>query len=113
MYPSEIRAMDANNREKAYFEAVKDSKNGFQDSLSTRISAGVGLTQSEKDSLFTVVSKGCHEGTKLEIRRSINSVPNIRNYGIFSRVLFVDGGCMYCAGQSYPDETRTVRKCLL
>lgn len=112
VYPSDLRKIEnLEEREKAYRQAVADKC--FQDSLDTRISAKVGLSESESQSLLVVVGKGCRERTKLSLRRGIACVPDIRSYGIFSRVLFTDGEAHYCAGQSYPDEIRTVRECLL
>jgi hypothetical protein len=112
MRPSEIAAiMTEKDREVAYRKAVKDGN--FQDSLSTRISARVNLSLSEQESLLGIIGKYCMDKTKRGLARVASYVPDIRNYGIYRRVLFEDGQANYCAGQSYPDEIRIVRKLLV
>jgi len=113
MYPSELREItNYQERESRYRKAVEE-KEIRQDSLETRISAGVGLSEEEANSLHALVSNRCRENTKRELRYAISYIPNIRSFGIYIRVLFRNGQAEYCAGQSYPDEIRTVRECLL
>lgn len=108
-FPSE-----ANGNYSAYMQAVCDGV--FSDSLSNRISAGVKLTDSEIVSLLTVLTKRCRQITKDDIEVSLRSVPSLRNYGIYSRVLVSDRGshdsASYCAGQDYSEELRTIRRLL-
>lgn len=114
MLPSEIAQIEnVAEREHTYHaNASMNIRHGFQDSLSTRISARVGLSEKEAEELYNLLAKGCRQDTKIDIRNAISAIPYIRSYDIFARVLFVDGGVFYCAGQSYPDEIREVRKCL-
>jgi hypothetical protein len=86
-----------------------------QDSLYWRIKNDVDLTDSEKESLFNLVSSGCRSKNKERLNRRIFnlSVSLWKNYGIFERVMFENGRVWYCAGQSYPDEIRTLRELIL
>jgi hypothetical protein len=82
------------------------------DTLSKRISARKPLTEGEIDTLAKMIGHGCWEQTKRSIRIALAAVPHIRNYGIFDRV-HLKPTISYCAGQSYPDEIRTVKECLI
>ncbi len=82
-----------------------------QDTLSRRISAGKELTEAEQEKLLDIFGAYCQEKTKRMIARALRCVPDIPNYGIYDRVHLEPPS--YCAGQSYPDEIRTVRKCLI
>lgn len=84
----------------------------IQDTLSRRISAGRELTETEQEQLLEIIGSGCHAKTKRMIERALRCVPDIESYGIFDRV-HLDPPVGYCAGQSYPDEMRTLRKCLI
>jgi hypothetical protein len=85
----------------------------IQDTLSRRISEGKDLTEKEIQALLKIIGAYCQERTKGRIERALRYVPDIPNYGIYGRVHLEDGGADYCAGQSYPDEIRTLRKCLI
>lgn len=72
------------------------------------------LTEKERGELFDLISKRCNAETKSKIARKLTRPLSCWEYpGIFDRVHFNDYGIDYCAGQSYPDEIRTVRKCIL
>lgn len=83
----------------------------MQDTLSRRISNGQGLTKQEQEKLLEIFGNRCHARTKRMIIRMLRCVPDITNYGIFNRVHLNPPN--YCAGQSYPDEIKTVRECLI
>jgi hypothetical protein len=84
-----------------------------QDTLLGRIEEKRELTSREIDKCVKVLGSGCRWPTKRELRLVLGFVPDIRGHGIYGRVLFEDGRVDYCAGQSYPDEIRTVRNLLL
>ena len=84
-----------------------------QDTLSKRISAKKSLSESEIDSLVDILGKYCQARTKRILVHALSAVPDIKGYGIYERVQLTDGKAHYCAGQSYPDEIRTVRELLL
>lgn len=73
-----------------------------------------GLDDNEKQQLYDLVSKRCSARTKDRLYNKIFKVPLScwETFGIFSRVEFSKHGVSYCAGQSYPDEIRTVRQCI-
>ena len=82
-----------------------------QDTLARRISDGKPLSDAEKEQLFDIFAKGCQSNTRAAVGRALDYVPHIPSYGIYDRVHLDPIG--YCAGQSYPDEIRTVRNCLI
>ena len=84
----------------------------MQDSLRYRIDKGKGLTEEEIDSLVKVLCHGCHQKTKVKIRRVLSWVPDIKNYVIYERIL-MDPIPHYCAGQDYTVEIPRLRKLLL
>jgi len=75
----------------------------------------IPLTDAQKESFYNLISSGCRAKNKEKLYRVIfkDYMYFYRKYGIFDRVYFVGDICHYCAGQSYPDEIRTVRECLL
>ena len=79
-------------------------------SLSDVLSGTHQLTDEQKQSFVEVFGYRCHERTKRRLQSVINYPTGLSNYGIYSRVMFDSTGCSYCAGQSYLDEIRTVRK---
>lgn len=83
-----------------------------QDTLGQRISERQPLTFREQISLLALLGKGCRAETKRRLAIALTYVPDITNHGIYGRVI-LGPRVSYCAGQSYPDEIRTVRECLL
>lgn len=79
-------------------------------SLSDVISGKHQLTDEQKQSFVDVFGHRCHEQTKTRLWSVITYPSGLDNYGIYNRVMFDSTGCHYVAGQSYPDEIRTVRK---
>lgn len=78
-------------------------------------------TEAEAEALYWFAMKGTHKGS--ETQRLLWSIKypervnSLDSYGIYSRVMFCadETGAVavqYVAGQSYPDEVRTVRECL-
>ena len=98
---------------KKFLEANKRMQKNKKeyDTLSKRISAKKELTENEIEELMSVLTSGCRQKTKNIIRFALNCVPDIQNFGIFERV-HLKPYVSYCAGQSYPDEIRTVRELL-
>jgi hypothetical protein len=72
------------------------------------------LTLNEKLSFYDLVSSGCRQKNKDRLYNIIVKWFAIYDhYGIYERVYFQDEKCHYCAGQSYPDEIRNLRDCIL
>lgn len=85
----------------------------MQDTLSKRISNNIPLSENEKQSLLDLLGKGCQAKTKRMLEFSIGHIECKSNYGIYSRVHLENEEARYCAGQSYPDEIRTVRQLVI
>jgi hypothetical protein len=72
------------------------------------------LTDDDKQQIFELLSKGLRANNyNLLNDRIFNCLGMIPYHGILGRVIKEDCGWSYCAGQSYPDEIRTVRKIIL
>ena len=113
MHSSEIRAIaDENKRREAYLAEVASNKY-FQDSLALRISCGVSLSEEELGNVVALLSSRCRKQTVNRLYWALRACPTMQSYGIYGRVLLADSKASYCAGQSYPDEIRTVRECLI
>jgi hypothetical protein len=77
----------------------------------TFIDMKLDLSGADIEQIVAIVCKGCQVQTYSRIRSNITYSPShIPNYGILER-LTKDDKCewSYCAGQSYPDEIRTIR----
>ncbi len=74
------------------------------------INAGASLTDEQREAFVNLLGKGCQEKTKRNLDRALKYPASIENCGILRRRM-LDG--TYCAGQSYPDEIRTVRNHIL
>lgn len=112
LVPSQVAEYPMSQRRKAYDRMVDQ---GWQDSLDSRISARVPLTEKEIEAAMDVIAHRAWQKTKHRVRGALCNVPNIPSYGIYTRVLFHREGqlCSYCAGQDYTSEIKTVRDCLL
>ena len=72
------------------------------------------LTEQDIDQIIEIIGKRCRIRTVQRIRSVLTYHPSsIRSYGILERLMKEESGWSYCAGQSYPDEIRTVRECIL
>jgi hypothetical protein len=92
----------------------------MQDNLSNRIYAAkfqngpTQLTEVEQASLYRLISSRCRQNTKARIGRRVELPLSLwKDYGIYSRVTFVNGEVEYICGQSWTDEMRTLRECVL
>ena len=91
-----------------------------QDNLSNRIweaknaNAAQHLSDSEQVALFDLLAKGTRQKTRERLARRIELPLSMwKDYGIYSRVTFVTDGVDYICGQSWTDEMRTLRECVL
>ena len=65
------------------------------------------------DEIVILVTERCRVDTVRIIRRNLTDLAEcIPTFGILDRLYKDKHGWQYCAGQSYPDEMRTVRKIL-
>ena len=85
-----------------------------QPNLRDRIDQGPALSPRDLDQLTNLIGQGCHAKTRETIRRRLGTMLSlIPCYGILERVMDEPGGWTYCAGQSYPDEIREVKKIII
>lgn len=72
------------------------------------------LTEKDIDQIIEVIGSRCRVNTIIRLRNNLTfSRAMIPTYGILSRLTKERGEWGYCAGQSYPDEIRTVRNIIL
>ena len=72
------------------------------------------LTEEDINALIDIIGHRCRIPTIQRLRSILTyHSSSIQNFGILDRVIKEDGKWFYCAGQSYPDEIRTVRECIL
>lgn len=73
------------------------------------------LTDKDIDSIIETIGYRCWVNTLNRLRGNLTySASQIPSYGIMDRLYKTDkGDWHYCAGQSYPDEIRTVREIIL
>jgi hypothetical protein len=72
------------------------------------------MNEKDKAEIFKILSSRCRQKTKeLLAKRLDKHLDLIPEYGILNRLIKEEHGWSYCAGQSYPDEIRTVRKIIL
>lgn len=73
------------------------------------------LTDADISAILSIVGYRCREKTLRRLRSILTYARStIPTYGIFNRLTKEsDGSWSYCAGQSYTDEIRTLRECIL
>ena len=72
------------------------------------------LTEKDIDQLIDIVGSRCRAKTKDRLRSILKyGIHTIGHFGILDRLIKEGDGWSYCAGQSYPDEIRTVRGLIL
>jgi hypothetical protein len=72
------------------------------------------LTDKQKADILDMVGKHCRERTKERLARKLETPLFCwKRYGIYSRIVLNDDGAEYICGQSWNDEMRTLRECIL
>jgi hypothetical protein len=72
------------------------------------------LSDKQKSDILDMVGKGCRQNTKERLQRKIDTPLFCwKRYGIYSRLVLNDKGADYICGQSWVDEMRTLRDCIL
>lgn len=72
------------------------------------------LTEQDIDQIISVIGSRCRVKTINRLRSILTYGPSTIEYaGILNRLMKENGTWSYCAGQSYPDEIRTVREVIL
>lgn len=71
------------------------------------------LTEEQKADFVRMIGSGCRQATKEKLARRVELPLSLwGSFGIFSRVVFRNGTDYIC-GQSWTDEMRTLRECVL
>ena len=69
------------------------------------------LSEQDIDQIIEIVGYRCRVKTCNRLRSILTYSPSlIQTYGILERLTKENGGWSYCAGQSYPDEIKTLRE---
>ncbi len=69
------------------------------------------LTEQDVDQLVELLGYRCRSKTLVRLRSVLTYSPSkVENCGILNRLIKENGNWQYFAGQSYPDEIRTVRE---
>jgi hypothetical protein len=91
-----------------------------QDNLSNRIwdaknaEGSQYLSEEHQQAFYSLIAKGTRQKTRERLARRIELPLALwKDYGIYSRVTFVDNDVDYICGQSWNDEMRTLRECVL
>lgn len=72
------------------------------------------LSEDDVDQIVKIVGHGCREKTKMRLRSILTyGFSTIGDFGIYNRLHKEGDRWEYVAGQSYPDEIRTLRECIL
>lgn len=72
------------------------------------------LSEQDIDQIIEIVGYRCRVKTCNRLRSILTYSPSlIQTYGILERLTKKNGGWSYCAGQSYPDEIKTLREIIL
>jgi hypothetical protein len=72
------------------------------------------LTEQDVDEIVSIVGHRCRIKTVNRLRSILTySASTLAPYGIYSRLMKENGRWFYCAGQSYTDEIKTLRECIL
>lgn len=72
------------------------------------------ITNTDIEQILDIVAYRCRLKTYNRLRSILTyGKHTIPNFGILNRLTKEDGKWSYCAGQSYPDEIKTVRDIIL
>ena len=72
------------------------------------------LSEQDVDQIIEIIGHRCRVKTCNRLRSILTYSPSlVPTYGILERLTKENGGWSYCAGQSYPDEIRTLREIIL
>ena len=90
--------------------AIHDAQFGGQEVTAT-------LSEEQRDEILRIIGKGCRVKTVERLSRRLMLPLSLWNrYGIYSRLILKDERTSepyYICGQSWNDEMRTLRECIL
>lgn len=95
--------------------AIHDAK--FPNRSGQTETSSVTLTEQQQTAILNLIGKGCRADTKTRLaRRLALPLSLFPTYGIFSRLILWDerdNRPYYICGQSWADEMKTLRDCIL
>lgn len=72
------------------------------------------LTDKQKTDILAMVGKRCRKTTKDRLARRLELPLSLwERFGIYTRLTLDDKGADYICGQSWDDEMKTLRQCIL
>jgi hypothetical protein len=72
------------------------------------------LSEKEIESIVALIGKGCRSETKEKLRRRLSLPLSLfTNHGIYQRLILNSDSVEYNCGQSWNDEMRTLRECIM
>jgi len=88
--------------------AIYDAKYGVIENTSNT------LNDKQREAFLSLIGKGCRKNTKEKLSLRLQVPLSLwKRYGIYSRVILTDNDVEYICGQSWTDEMRTLRECIL
>jgi hypothetical protein len=72
------------------------------------------LNEAQQNAILSIIGKGCRQPTKERLARRLALPLSLwERFGIYSRLIIEEAGAYYICGQSWNDEMRTLRECIL
>lgn len=72
------------------------------------------LTETQQAGIVDLLQSHTRQDTRDRLWRAVqDNCRKVKSCGIMERVMLSKHGASYCAGQSYPDEIRTVRQIVI
>lgn len=88
--------------------------NAIYDSYYRKENAINALNEKQREAFLSLIGKGCRANTKEKLFLRLQVPLSLwKRYGIYSRVILTDNDVEYICGQSWNDEMRTLRECIL
>lgn len=96
--------MNQYNLDSAIYDAIYNRSDKKYDQLNDK----------QVSAFLSLIGAKCRKDTKEKLDRRLRIPLSLwKRYGIFSRVILTDDDVNYICGQSWNDEMRTLRECIL
>lgn len=74
----------------------------------------IDLSKDQIDLIVSMIGYRCRHDTKARLKRRLAlPLALLKNHGIYDRLMIGDRSIEYVCGQSWDDEMRTLRECLI
>jgi hypothetical protein len=74
----------------------------------------IDLSKNQIDMIVSMIGYRCRAETKSKLQRRLAlPLSLLKNHGIYDRLMIGDQSVEYICGQSWDDEMRTLRECLI